>query len=61
LNFVVETKNVDRPDNLRDEEVRKIEHAEKLFNKISEKVQVNFKTQFADDLVKDLIQNHIRG
>ena len=59
LNFVVETKNVDRPDNLRDEEARKIEHAERLFNKISEEVQVNFKTQFADDLIKDLIQEHL--
>jgi len=59
LNFVVETKNVDRPDSLREEETRKIEHAQALFNKISKEVQVNFKTQFANDLVKDLIQEHL--
>lgn len=59
LNFVVETKNVDRKDSLREEEKRKIKHAEVLFNKISEKVKVNFKTQFADDLVYDLIKQHI--
>ena len=60
LNFVVETKNVDRKDSLREEEKRKIKHAEVLFNKISEKVKVNFKTQFADDLVYDLIKQHIQ-
>ncbi|WP_440874826.1 type III restriction-modification system endonuclease [Thalassotalea sp. PLHSN55] len=59
LNFVVETKNVDRPDSLREEETRKIKHAQALFNKINEKVQVNFETQFANDLVKDLIQKHL--
>jgi type III restriction enzyme len=59
LNFVVETKNVDRKDSLREEEKRKIKHAEVLFNKISEKVKVNFKTQFEDDLVYDLIKQHI--
>jgi len=59
LNFVVETKNVDRKDSLREEEKRKIKHAEVLFNKISESVKVNFKTQFADDLVYDLIKQHI--
>lgn len=59
LNFVVETKNVDRKDNLREEEKRKIQHAEALFNKISESVQVSFKTQFADDLIYDLIKQHI--
>ena len=60
LNFVVETKNVDRKDSLREEEKRKIKHAEVLFNKISESVKVNFKTQFADDLVYDLIKQHIQ-
>lgn len=56
LNFVVETKNVDKKDSLREEEKRKIKHAETLFNKISESVQVRFKTQFADDLICDLIK-----
>jgi len=59
LNFVVETKNVDRPDSLRIEEERKIKHAEALFNQISKEVQVNFKTQFANDLVYDLIKEHL--
>jgi type III restriction enzyme len=44
---------------LREEETRKIKHAQALFNKISKEVQVNFKTQFANDLVKDLIQEHL--
>lgn len=59
LNFVVETKNVERKENLREEEKRKIKHAEALFNKICESVQVSFKVQFADDLVYDLIKKHI--
>jgi len=59
LNFIVETKNVDRPDSLRIEEQQKIEHAQKLFNKISDKVQVNFKTQFANDLVSEFIREHL--
>ena len=59
LNFVVETKNVDRKDSLREEEKRKIEHAEALFNKISESVKVSFKTQFADDLISKLIKQQI--
>jgi len=60
LNFVVETKNVDRKDSLREEEKRKIEHAEALFNKISESVKVSFKTQFADDLISKLIKQQIQ-
>ena len=60
LNFVIETKNVDRKGSLREEEKRKIQNAEVLFNKISESVKVNFKTQFADDLVCDLIRK-IKG
>jgi type III restriction enzyme len=59
LNFVIETKNVGHESSLRDEEKCKIRHAEVLFNKISESVQVNFKTQFSDDLVVNLMKQHI--
>ena len=43
-------------DSLRKEEERKIEHAKLLFNQKSKKVKVEFKTQFADDVVYDLIK-----
>lgn len=56
LNFIIETKNVDGKDNLRKEEEKKIEHAKVLFAKISKEVKVDFKTQFADDLIYDLIK-----
>lgn len=59
LNFIIETKNVDGKDNLRKEEERKIEHAKVLFQQISKEVKVDFKTQFADDLIYDLIKQHI--
>ena len=58
LNFIVETKNVDRKDSLREEEKRKIQHAEALFNKISESVKVNFKPQFGDDKIIELIRKY---
>ena len=58
LNFVVETKNVEREENLREEEKRKIKHAEVLFNKISESIQVNFETQFASDKVVEIIRSY---
>jgi type III restriction enzyme len=56
LNFIIETKNVDGKDSLRKEEERKIEHAKILFEQISKEVKVDFKTQFADDLIYDLIK-----
>lgn len=59
INFVIETKNVEHEGSLRAEEKCKIKHAEALFNKISESVQVNFQTQFSDDLVIDLMKQHI--
>ncbi|ALO40807.1 type III restriction-modification system endonuclease [Pseudoalteromonas phenolica] len=60
LNFIIETKNVDGKDTLRKEEERKIEHAKELFNQISKDVKVEFKTQFADDIVFDLIKQSIK-
>ncbi|WP_435250584.1 type III restriction-modification system endonuclease (plasmid) [Vibrio sp. nBUS_14] len=56
LNFIIETKNVDGKDSLRKEEERKIEHAKELFNQISKDVKVEFKTQYADDVIYDLIK-----
>lgn len=56
LNFIIETKNVDGKDSLRKEEERKIEHAKVLFEQISKDVKVDFKTQFAGDLIYDLIK-----
>ncbi|RUO46299.1 type III restriction-modification system endonuclease [Pseudidiomarina aquimaris] len=56
LNFIIETKNVDSNDSLRDEEKRKIRHAQELFNQISKDVKVEFKTQFADDQIVELIR-----
>jgi len=56
LNFIIETKNIDGKDSLRKEEERKIEHAKVLFEQISKDVKVDFKTQFAGDLIYDLIK-----
>ncbi|HEQ3432221.1 TPA: type III restriction-modification system endonuclease [Vibrio cholerae] len=57
LNFIIETKNVDGQDSLRLEEQRKIEHAQALFNKIKD-VKVEFRTQFKDDAILDIIREH---
>lgn len=59
LNFIIETKNVDGKDDLRKEEEKKIEHAKILFNQISQDVSVEFKTQYAGDVIYDLIKEHI--
>lgn len=56
LNFIIETKNVDGNNSLRKEEECKIEHAKELFNQISKDVKVEFKTQFADDVIYNLIK-----
>lgn len=59
LNFIIETKNVEGKDMLRKEEACKIEHAKKLFNQISKDVKVEFKTQFAGDVIYDLIKKNL--
>ncbi|GGE76063.1 type III restriction-modification system endonuclease [Shewanella carassii] len=56
LNFIIETKNIEGKENLRKEEERKIEHAKELFNQISKEVKVEFKTQFAGDVIYELIK-----
>lgn len=53
LNFIVETKDVNSKDVLRDEEKFKIKHAEKFFDG---KVKIEFKTQFSNTKIVDLIK-----
>jgi type III restriction enzyme len=52
LNFIVETKDINSKDGLRDEEKFKIQHAEKFFEG---KVKIKFKTQFSNSKIVDLI------
>ncbi|MCX6153776.1 MAG: type III restriction-modification system endonuclease [Candidatus Kapabacteria bacterium] len=52
LHFIVETKNVESEELLRNEENYKIKHAEKFFDG---KVKIKFKTQFHNDQMVDLI------
>jgi type III restriction enzyme len=53
LNFIVETKDVNSTDGLRDEEKFKIKHAEKFFDG---KVKIEFRTQFSNNKMVDLIK-----
>lgn len=52
INFIVETKDVNSKDGLRDEEKFKIKHAEKFFEG---KVKIQFRTQFSNTKMVDLI------
>ncbi len=53
LHFIVETKNVNGEDSLREEEKQKIRHAEQFFNG---NVKIDFKTQFSNNKIVDLIK-----
>lgn len=53
LHFIVESKNVNSEDGLRDEEKFKIKHAEKFFEG---RVKIKFKTQFTNNKIVDLIK-----
>ena len=53
LHFIIETKDVNSKDGLRDEEKFKIKHAEKFFDG---KVKIEFKTQFSNNKIVDLIK-----
>ena len=53
LNFIVETKDVNSKDGLRDEEKFKIKHAEKFFDG---NVKIEFRTQFSNNKIVDLIK-----
>lgn len=57
LHFIVETKNVSSENSLREEEKQKIRHAEKFFNG---NVKIEFKTQFSNNKIVDLIEEIIR-
>ena len=57
LHFIVETKNVNGKQSLREEEKQKIRHAEKFFN---DSVKIEFKTQFSNNKIVDLIGEIIR-
>lgn len=59
LNFVIEAKGVSSSDMLRKGEERKIKHAERLFDQISETVKVVFKTQFEGERIVELIKVHL--
>ncbi len=52
LHFVVETKNVNREENLRAEENQKIKHAEQFFGG---NVKIKFRTQFSTNKILNLI------
>lgn len=58
LNFIVETKDVNSKDGLRDEEKFKIKHAEKFFDG---KVKIKFKTQFSNNKIVDLLNEILSG
>jgi type III restriction enzyme len=53
LNFVVESKNVNSNDGIRDEEKFKIKHAEKYFDG---KIKISFKTQFSNNRILELLE-----
>ena len=57
LHFIVETKNVINSNSLREEEKQKIRHAEKFFNG---DVKIEFRTQFSNNKIVDLIGEIIR-
>jgi len=58
LHFIVETKNVSSENSLREEEKQKIRHAEKFF---SGNVKIEFKTQFSNNKIVDLIGEIIKN
>ena len=58
INFIVETKNVDNKNSLRNEEKQKIRHAELFFN---QDVKIEFRTQFSSDKIVNLIKEIMQG
>jgi type III restriction enzyme len=53
LNFIVETKDLNSQDRLREEEKSKIKHAEKFFEG---NLKIEFRTQFSNNKIVDLIK-----
>jgi type III restriction enzyme len=58
LHFIVETKDVNSTDGLRDEEKFKIKHVEKFFDG---KVKIEFRTQFSNNKIVDLLKELTAG
>ena len=58
LHLIVETKNVSSENSLREEEKQKIRHAEKFFNG---NVKIEFKTQFSNNKIVELIGEIIKN
>lgn len=58
LHFIVEAKNMGHKEGLREEEKFKIKHAEKFFNG---QVKIEFKTQFSNHKIVDLINEIMVG
>ncbi|WP_245959258.1 type III restriction-modification system endonuclease [Psittacicella gerlachiana] len=56
LNFIIETKGVSDDGSLRVEEKKKIEHAERLFEKVSTETKVIFTTQFQGDKIAKILK-----
>lgn len=56
LNFIVETKNVEGDQSLRNEERQKIRHAEQFFQG---NVTIKFRTQFTNDKIQNLLKEII--
>ncbi len=54
LHFIVETKNINNQNSLREEERQKIRHAEKFFN---QDIKIEFRTQFSNQKILELIKN----
>jgi len=57
LYFIVETKNVNGEDDLREEEKQKIKHAQIFLN---DDIKIEFKTQFNTKKIVDLIGEIIK-
>lgn len=57
LHFIVETKDVNNSEELRQEERFKIQHAEKFF---AGKIKIEFRTQFSNKKITELIRTILR-
>jgi type III restriction enzyme len=58
LNLIVEIKDKEKRDLYKDEE-QKIKHAQELFNSTCKDVLIEFKTQFKDIEIKDILKKYI--
>jgi len=56
-NFIVETKNIEGRDSLREEERQKLKHAEKFFKGA---IKIEFREQFSNKKIENLIREIIK-